>query len=153
MVAFMMPGTDSIIEFGNSLSLTPWILFNGSLNFKGILVDFKAHNYLMRIITVVLSYGRSMSFNALVLGRLSVKNMYSHWIVVLDEEKHFLALRADTVDRYEDHPKSALIDTDDPRWLEPQYEEQYAVLILFKAIECTADLALGRTSLAEECSS
>lgn len=109
MTVYMMLGTDPN-EFGSDRSLDPRALYDGSLNSEEIPPDSEILNYLVRTITVVLYSGLQISFNVLVLGRLSVNHIPTYWIVVLDEEKHLWALRAARVDEEEVY--------DDDEWME-----------------------------------
>ena len=84
----------------------------------------------MRTITVVLYNRLQKSFNALVLGRLSVNYIPTYWIVCLDEEKHLWALRAAAVDEEEVDDDEDRIEDQDPRWPAPQYDEQCVSLVL-----------------------
>jgi hypothetical protein len=146
ITVFIIHGSDPI-EFNRGRSLTSCILYNSSLNSEEIPPDAEILNCLVRTITIVLHNELQISFNALVLGRLSVNHVPTYWIVVLDEEKHLWALRVAGIDEEE-------VDDDDdwmedPRWPAPQYDEQYVSLVLQLQGGLWLTFSLGRISLVQ----
>jgi hypothetical protein len=118
------------IEFGHGRYLGHLPLYSGSLNSEEIPPDALRLYCDVRTIKIVLHSGLQISFDAFILGRISVNRIPTYWIVVLDEDKYLWALRANGVDEEEVEDDEDRSLDPDPAWPGPQYDEQYVSLAL-----------------------